>query len=184
MYTRVCIVYLTVWNRAVSFFFTEDQLPRMVMTCRQCWRQCLRSHWIRPISTSLVSNLFTITTDTMRCRYVLRKWSPLRIPQTIIMGRIELKTLTVHRQAKKILIKLFNNLGFLVNHSCVQERLLHISRVKCKSHSKSSSSSLFLTPGFQPSKISGDNMGFYQGSTFYAEKPPGCLPILDASVVL
>ena len=42
----------------------------------------------------------------------------------------------------------------------------------------------FLTPGFQPTAISGDNTGFYQGSTFYDGAPPNVLPILNASPVL
>ncbi|KAL7466136.1 hypothetical protein ACHAXS_006434 [Conticribra weissflogii] len=112
----------------------------------------------------------------MRCRSILWKLSPLRTPQKNL-GRTDLRTSTFHRQGKKIRMKLFNNRGFPAVHSTFQKRLLHISHVKCKSLSESSSSSsLFLTPGFQPSKIS--------GSTFYADKPPGCLPILDASVIL
>mmetsp|Transcript_28918 Transcript_28918/g.58991 ORF Transcript_28918/g.58991 Transcript_28918/m.58991 type:complete len:464 (+) Transcript_28918:158-1549(+) len=119
---------------------------------------------------------------TMRCRSILWRWRSLRISPSI-MGFTELRSPNVQRQAKKIRMKSSNNHCVLACHATLQERCLHTSRITCKSHSESSSS-LFLTPGFQPSKISGDNLGFYQGSTFYSEKPPGCLPILDASVIL
>ena len=42
----------------------------------------------------------------------------------------------------------------------------------------------FLTPGFQPTAIIGDNIGFYHGSTFFDGVPPDTLPILDTSVIL
>ena len=44
----------------------------------------------------------------------------------------------------------------------------------------------FLTPGFQPTAIIGDNnnIGFYHGSTFFEGVPPDTLPILDTSVIL
>lgn len=42
----------------------------------------------------------------------------------------------------------------------------------------------FLTRGFQPSEITGDNLGFYYGSTFFEGEPPGPLPVLDLSVIL
>jgi hypothetical protein len=43
----------------------------------------------------------------------------------------------------------------------------------------------FLIPGFQPTTITGDNIGFYHGSTFYDNgTPPNVLPILNASPIL
>lgn len=42
----------------------------------------------------------------------------------------------------------------------------------------------FLTPGFQPTAIAGDNCGFYSGSTFYEGAPPGPLPSLHLAAVL
>ena len=42
----------------------------------------------------------------------------------------------------------------------------------------------FLQPGFQPTAIAGDNIGYYHGSTFYEGVPPDTLPILDLSVIL
>lgn len=48
----------------------------------------------------------------------------------------------------------------------------------------SSNNSFFLTPGFQPTSITGDNIGFYQGSTFYDGAPPNVLPTLNASPIL
>eukprot|EP00984_Skeletonema_dohrnii_P025836 scaffold15014_cov92-Skeletonema_dohrnii-CCMP3373.AAC.1 len=50
--------------------------------------------------------------------------------------------------------------------------------------SKHYNSNNFLTPGFQPTAITGDNIGFYQGSTFYDGAPPNVLPILNASPIL
>eukprot|EP00985_Skeletonema_marinoi_P002444 scaffold1019_cov97-Skeletonema_marinoi.AAC.22 len=50
--------------------------------------------------------------------------------------------------------------------------------------SKHSNNTNFLTPGFQPTAITGDNIGFYQGSTFYDGAPPNVLPILNASPIL
>lgn len=43
----------------------------------------------------------------------------------------------------------------------------------------------FLTPGFQPTSIIGDNNGFYCGSTFYdGANPPNVLPTLNAACIL
>mmetsp|Transcript_1037 Transcript_1037/g.1627 ORF Transcript_1037/g.1627 Transcript_1037/m.1627 type:complete len:350 (+) Transcript_1037:82-1131(+) len=52
-------------------------------------------------------------------------------------------------------------------------------------HLSTKNSSFFLTPGFQPTFITGDNIGFYQGSTFYnSATPPNVLPTLNASPIL
>ena len=56
--------------------------------------------------------------------------------------------------------------------------------ISSSSNAKSSSSDKFLTPGFQPTAITGDNIGFYHGSTFFEGVPPDTLPILDTSVIL
>lgn len=63
-------------------------------------------------------------------------------------------------------------------------RFVHSSKSNQRSSSKHSNNNNFLTPGFQPTAITGDNIGFYHGSTFYDGAPPNVLPILNASPIL
>ena len=63
--------------------------------------------------------------------------------------------------------------------------LARFSRTSNNSRSvKHPNNNSFLTPGFQPTKITGDNIGFYHGSTFYDGAAPHVLPILNASPIL
>mmetsp|Transcript_28339 Transcript_28339/g.51225 ORF Transcript_28339/g.51225 Transcript_28339/m.51225 type:complete len:92 (-) Transcript_28339:1105-1380(-) len=62
-----------------------------------------------------------------------------------------------------------------------RRRLASTTTIKGKKKKKNNQ---FLTPGFQPTAITGDNIGFYSGSTFFEGVPPAPLPILNLAAVL
>ena len=67
---------------------------------------------------------------------------------------------------------------------CRKRQFSKSTRFPPTSSNPRSNNNNFLTPGFQPTEITGDNIGFYHGSTFYDGAPPNVLPILNASPIL